>query len=76
MVCSASVCVCAEKSTCSCGKQPALKCTCERANVENVVPENAEACSCGKRFKDSCTCGINSECDGHREGEVDFTNLK
>lgn len=71
MVCSAAECACAQKSTCSCGKQAALKCNCEKAPVENAVPLSSEACPCGKRIKGQCTCG-NSEC-AQREGEVDFT---
>lgn len=76
MACSSNDCVCAKKSTCSCGAQPALKCVCDKAAVENVAPSASEACACGKRNKSSCTCGANSECNGDREGETDFTNLK
>ena len=76
MACSAAQCVCAQKSTCSCGKQPALKCNCAKASVENVVPSSNDACACGKRNKSSCTCGANAICDGTRDGETDFTNLK
>lgn len=76
MVCSASECVCAQKSTCSCGARPALKCNCDKATVENVAPAASDACSCGLRTKDSCTCGANAKCDGHRDGETDFTNMK
>ncbi|KAI5949872.1 hypothetical protein KGF54_005349 [Candida jiufengensis] len=76
MVCAASECICAQKSTCSCGQKPALQCVCDRKDIENKIPESTEACSCGKRLKGSCTCGMNSVCDGHREGEVDFTDLK
>lgn len=75
MVCSASDCVCAKKSTCSCGAQPALKCVCDKAAVENVVPSGDSACACGKRDKNSCTCGVNAVCDGARDGETDFTKL-
>ncbi|EMG48263.1 Cu-binding metallothionein [Candida maltosa Xu316] len=76
MVCSAAQCVCAQKSTCSCGARPALECNCSKANVENVTPASSDACACGKRDKDACTCGANAVCDGKRDGETDFTNLK
>lgn len=72
MACSASTCVCAAKATCSCGKQPALKCNCDKANVENAIPTNA--CACGKRASSACTCGAQGVCDGTREGEIDFTD--
>ena len=49
MACSAAQCICAQKSTCSCGKQPALKCNCSKASVENVVPSSNDACACGKK---------------------------
>ncbi|ODV68579.1 hypothetical protein HYPBUDRAFT_134879 [Hyphopichia burtonii NRRL Y-1933] len=76
MACSAAECVCAKKSTCSCGKEAALHCTCEKAAVENVTPAASDACACGKRAKGSCTCGVsNTACDGVREGETDFTGM-
>ena len=50
MACSAAQCICAQKSTCSCGKQPALKCNCSKASVENVVPSSNDACACGKEI--------------------------
>lgn len=71
MSCSAAECVCAKKSTCSCGKQAALHCNCEKAPVENAVPPKENSCSCGKRVKGQCTCG-NNDC-ASKEGEVDFT---
>ena len=37
-------CVCAAQAKCSCGKQSALKCTCEKANTENTV--SGARCSC------------------------------
>ncbi|KAH7400772.1 hypothetical protein DE146DRAFT_653939 [Phaeosphaeria sp. MPI-PUGE-AT-0046c] len=40
-------CVCAKEATCSCGKQPALQCTCEKATTENKLPTST--CACGKR---------------------------
>ena len=76
MTCSARECVCAKISTCSCGAQPALKCNCEKASIENVTPDAGNSCACGKRARNGCTCGASGECDGSREGEVDFTNLK
>lgn len=71
MVCSASNCICAEKSTCSCGAQPALKCNCSKAATENKVPDAASACACGRRAKDSCTCGVKEDCVV-REGETEI----
>lgn len=73
MTCSSADCVCAKKSTCSCGAQPALHCNCARAPQENAQPASDNACACGKRVKGSCTCGMSGECDGTREGEIDFT---
>jgi len=73
MACSASSCVCAQKSTCSCGQQPALHCNCSKASTENIVPEASDACACGKRVRNACTCGANAVCDGTRDGEIDFT---
>ena len=37
-------CVCAQEARCSCGKQPAMQCNCERAATENKVV--GAACSC------------------------------
>ena len=76
MVCASGDCVCAKKSTCSCGAQPALHCNCAKAATENAVPASSDACACGKRAKGSCTCGMGGECDGHRDGEVDFPYAK
>lgn len=73
MACTLPECVCAKKSTCSCGAKPALECNCSKATTENVLPEAASACSCGKRIKGQCTCGAQGDCDGTREGEIDFT---
>ncbi|WEJ94611.1 hypothetical protein PSN45_002102 [Yamadazyma tenuis] len=70
----ATECVCAKKSTCSCGAKPALQCSCSKAATENVAPAAGDACSCGKRAKKACTCGAAGDCA--REGETDFTNLK
>lgn len=71
MVCQAAECVCAKKSTCSCGARPAMECNCSKAATENVVYSGAEACACGKRQKGKCSCGA-QECEA-REGETDFT---
>ncbi|OAL00497.1 hypothetical protein IQ06DRAFT_293824 [Phaeosphaeriaceae sp. SRC1lsM3a] len=66
-------CVCAKEATCSCGKQPALQCTCEKATTENKLPTST--CACGKRAEDSCTCG-RSENNGSSALETDFTSKK
>lgn len=74
MTCSAAECICASKSTCSCGKNAALHCTCEKAEVENVLPAADSACACGKREKGKCTCGIKDlSCAVRDDGETDFT---
>ncbi|KAK7566238.1 adaptin N terminal region-domain-containing protein [Phyllosticta paracitricarpa] len=49
-----SGCVCAQEATCSCGKQKALHCTCEKASIENNV--SGATCSCGQRAAGACTC--------------------
>ncbi|EXJ79443.1 hypothetical protein A1O3_08945, partial [Capronia epimyces CBS 606.96] len=41
---SDSECVCAQKATCSCGKQSALHCTCNKQSAENTV--QGARCSC------------------------------
>lgn len=43
---SGEACVCAAQAKCSCGKQSALSCTCEKANTENTVA--GARCSCRK----------------------------
>ncbi|QDS75225.1 hypothetical protein FKW77_000332 [Venturia effusa] len=63
-------CVCAAEAKCSCGKQSALHCTCEKASTENVVPANP--CACGQRAADACTCGRASE-GTTSANEIDFT---
>lgn len=45
---SSDACVCATQAKCSCGKNPALKCTCDKAVTENKV-EGAR-CSCRESF--------------------------
>ncbi|CUM63677.1 uncharacterized protein PRCAT00001261001 [Priceomyces carsonii] len=75
MTCSAADCVCAKKSTCSCGSKPAMQCTCEKAAQENKTPAPDNACACGMRNKGKCTCGVTEGCQ-EREGEVDYTHLK
>ncbi|CAI4213436.1 unnamed protein product [Parascedosporium putredinis] len=47
-------CVCAEQATCSCGKQSALHCTCDKAPAENSI--TGPSCSCGARPVGKCTC--------------------
>ncbi|KAF2426256.1 hypothetical protein EJ08DRAFT_638055 [Tothia fuscella] len=68
-------CVCAAEAKCSCGKNAAMHCNCEKSSTENVVP--TEACSCGLRAKGSCTCSRSDKKEanaGDAEGnEVDFT---
>ena len=44
----------AQQATCSCGKQSALHCTCDKAASENAV-EGAR-CSCRARPAGDCTC--------------------
>lgn len=75
MPCSASVCVCAKKSTCSCGKNAAMHCDCLKAPVENAEPPKGSSCACGKRMKGMCTCGISSDSCATRDGETDFTDM-
>jgi hypothetical protein len=41
---SGGECVCAAQAMCSCGKQSALHCTCEKATTENVLA--GPRCSC------------------------------
>ena len=45
---SGQACVCAQQAKCSCGKQSALKCNCEKAKTENTV--TGARCSCRKSF--------------------------
>ncbi|KAL0265206.1 hypothetical protein SLS55_001171 [Diplodia seriata] len=62
-------CVCAKEATCSCGKQKALHCTCEKASMENKL--SGATCSCGmsrtlpsdlsQRSAGACTCNRASE---------------
>ncbi|KAF1814723.1 copper resistance protein Crd2 [Eremomyces bilateralis CBS 781.70] len=49
-----SGCICAAEATCSCGKQPALHCNCEKRVAENAV--SGATCSCGRREAGHCTC--------------------
>ena len=44
----------AKQATCSCGKQSALHCTCDKANSENAV--EGPRCSCRARPAGQCTC--------------------
>ncbi|KAL8408879.1 hypothetical protein RB594_007347 [Gaeumannomyces avenae] len=48
------VCVCATQAKCSCGKQSALHCTCEKAATENSV--SGARCSCRARPAGECNC--------------------
>ncbi|EDU51309.1 Metallothio domain containing protein [Pyrenophora tritici-repentis] len=66
-------CVCAQEATCSCGKQPALQCTCDKAATENKLPSSA--CACGKRAEDACNCS-RSETGASSNLETDFTTKK
>ncbi|KAF2852898.1 hypothetical protein T440DRAFT_22445 [Plenodomus tracheiphilus IPT5] len=66
-------CVCAKEATCSCGKQPALQCTCDKAVTENKLPSSS--CACGKRAQDACTCS-RAENNGSSNLETDFTTKK
>lgn len=43
---SGEACVCATQAKCSCGKQSALECNCEKAKTENTVA--GARCSCRK----------------------------
>lgn len=67
-------CVCAKEATCSCGKQPALQCNCNKAADENKLPGNT--CVCGKRAEGSCTCGRTDSNNGSSALETDFTTQK
>ncbi|KAF2872107.1 hypothetical protein BDV95DRAFT_606670 [Massariosphaeria phaeospora] len=66
-------CVCANEATCSCGKQPALQCTCSKAATENKMSDSM--CACGKRPEDACTCS-RSDNAGSSELETDLTTKK
>ncbi|KAI1636854.1 hypothetical protein F4809DRAFT_607380 [Biscogniauxia mediterranea] len=44
----------AKQATCSCGKQSALHCTCEKAPTENTVV--GARCSCRARPAGQCNC--------------------
>ncbi|KAF2006851.1 hypothetical protein P154DRAFT_480617 [Amniculicola lignicola CBS 123094] len=66
-------CLCAKEATCSCGKQPALQCSCDKAAEENKVPSST--CVCGKRAVGSCNCG-RTEAGASSELETDFTTKK
>merc|ERR1712000_328043 len=47
-------CVCAQKATCSCGKQSAMHCTCDKKATENTL--QGARCSCRARPAGQCTC--------------------
>ncbi|TRX92094.1 hypothetical protein FHL15_006961 [Xylaria flabelliformis] len=44
----------AKQATCSCGKQSALHCTCQKAAAENAL--GGARCSCRARPAGQCTC--------------------
>jgi hypothetical protein len=44
----------AQQATCSCGKQSALQCNCEKATTENSV--SGDRCSCRARPAGKCNC--------------------
>ncbi|KIW08075.1 uncharacterized protein PV09_01013 [Verruconis gallopava] len=64
-------CVCAAEAKCSCGKNPAMHCNCEKAATENQVP--VDACACGMREKGSCTCNRAAMGISSSANETDFT---
>ncbi|KAK5718755.1 hypothetical protein LTR15_008489 [Elasticomyces elasticus] len=47
-------CICASEAKCSCGKQSALHCNCEKAQTENKL--QGARCSCNQRPAGECTC--------------------
>ncbi|KAL4812598.1 hypothetical protein BDW67DRAFT_169807 [Aspergillus spinulosporus] len=47
-------CVCAAQARCSCGKESALHCTCNKAPSENSI--HGARCSCRARPAGQCTC--------------------
>ncbi|KAL1847569.1 hypothetical protein Plec18167_009436 [Paecilomyces lecythidis] len=47
-------CVCAAQAKCSCGKQTAGHCTCDKAASENNI--TGPRCSCRARPAGQCTC--------------------
>ncbi|KAG5295736.1 copper resistance protein Crd2 [Histoplasma capsulatum G186AR] len=47
-------CVCAIQAKCSCGKERALHCNCDKAKIENDT--SGARCSCRKRPAGQCTC--------------------
>merc|ERR1712169_158015 len=73
-------CVCAQKATCSCGKQSAMHCTCEKKATENTLQgarcscraRPAGQCACDQRSAGSCTCEKAAD-GGLYPDEVDFT---
>jgi hypothetical protein len=44
----------AKQAKCSCGKNAALACTCEKSTTENIVA--GPRCSCRARPAGECTC--------------------
>ncbi|BDD54941.1 hypothetical protein MPDQ_004027 [Monascus purpureus] len=47
-------CICAAQAKCSCGKENALHCTCDKASSENTI--TGSRCSCRARPAGQCTC--------------------
>lgn len=62
----------AQKATCSCGKQSALHCDCNRQATENSTA--GDRCSCGQRPAGECTCDSNANAASALE--TDFTTRK
>ena len=63
----------AKNATCSCGKQSALHCTCDRSAAENST--SGDRCSCGQRPAGACTCSTNPS-EVNTANEIDFTTRK
>ncbi|KAL1888035.1 hypothetical protein Sste5346_009832 [Sporothrix stenoceras] len=70
---NAAECICAQNATCSCGKQSALHCNCDRASAENTT--SGDRCSCGQRPAGACTCATNPS-EVNTANETDFTTRK
>ncbi|KAJ5090501.1 hypothetical protein N7532_009185 [Penicillium argentinense] len=47
-------CVCAAQAKCSCGKENALHCSCNKSATENTI--SGPRCSCRSRPAGQCTC--------------------
>lgn len=76
MLTASALSMTAQKATCSCGKQPALSCTCDKAATENVKPTGS-TCACGLRPAGACTCDKTGVTGGSNSAnEIDFTTKK